>query len=209
MTAHYERKVVLTIEQDGSRSVAVDNDGTELVTATKDASGNVVGISAGGSRVGSFILLHYENDGGFVALPGTAEQVVGSPVLIPANTLKPGDMLRVVCFSDDAGTADAVLRAIRVRMHTTQTITSGVQLTAASTATANNTKFSIEKSIAIVSTTKAISSPAVGAVQGTGALNTAAINTEVDNYIGFTVQNSNTLVNHLIYYASLTLEATQ
>lgn len=183
--------------------------GREGVTATRDASGNVTGLSAGGARVGSVCLLHYENDGGFAALPSSAEQIVGDVVLIPANTLKPGDRISVLCFTEDAGTPDAQLRAIRVKMHTTSTITSGVQLTAASSVSATNTKFSIEKSIAILTNTKAISSPAIGPVQGVASINSATIDCTVDQYIGLTIQNSNTLVNHVVYYANLTLEQVQ
>ena len=47
MTAHYERKMVLTVHDDGTKSLRPEGDDTAVVTATRDASGNVVGLSAG------------------------------------------------------------------------------------------------------------------------------------------------------------------
>lgn len=184
--------------------------GREGVTATRDASGAVVGMRAGDKRVGSVCLLHYENEGGFVALPGSAEQIVGSVVLIPANTLKPGDKLQYVCVSEDAGTADAQIRASRIRIHTTASVLSGQVLTTGAVATANNSKLAIDKAIVIVSNTKAKYVPSVAAgVISTATFSDATIDCTVDQYIGFTVQNNNTLVNHLFYFVSLTLEQAQ
>lgn len=182
-----------------------------VVTPTRDASGNVTGLSAGGARVGSVCLLHYENDGGFIALPESAEQIVGSVVFVPANTFKPGDKLQVVCFSEDAGTASAAGRTLRLRAHTTDSVMSGVAMTTIRVYTGNNSKMAIDKAIGIVSNTKAKSSSPgqPGSIITTAAFADATIDCTVDQYIGFTIQNENTLVNHLIYYANLTLEPAQ
>lgn len=180
------------------------------VTAIKDASGNVVGLGAGGKRVGSVCLLHYENEGGFAALPASAEQIVGGVVLIPANTLKPGDRLRFSIFSEDAGAADAQVRATRVRIHTTPSVLSGQVLVTAAVATATNSKMAIDKTVAIVSNAKAKYVPSVsGGSISTTAFIDATIDCIVDQYIGLTIQNNNTLVNHLVYQASLVLEPVQ
>jgi hypothetical protein len=180
------------------------------VYAIKNGDGTVVGLRAGGKRVGSVCLLHYENVAGFAALPASAEQIVGDVVLIPANTLKPGDLLRYSLFSEDAGTADAQVRSARVRINTTSEVLSGQPLVITAVATATNSKLAIDKTIAIVSDTKVKYFPGVagGSISTTAFIN-ATIDCAVDQYIGLTIQNDNTLVNHLVYQASLTLEAAQ
>ena len=184
--------------------------GSVGVTGTLNSSGEMVGLSAGGKRVGSVCLMHYENEGGFTALPGSAEQIIGDVVLIPANTLKPGDRLRFSLFSEDAGTADAQIRAGRVRIHTTSTVLSGQALVTAAVATATNSKMAIDKTVAIVSNAKAKYIPSVaGGSISTTAFIDATIDCMVDQYIGLTIQNNNTLVNHLVYQASLVLEPVQ
>ena len=183
----------------------------DVVTATRNANGDVVGLSAGGKRVGSVCLLHYENAGGFIALPASGEQIVGSVVLIPANTLKPGDTLRFVCYAEDAGTADAATRSVRVRIHTADSVIPGVVLTSVAISSASNSKFMVDKPAVIISNTasRAIPSGFGSGLITTNAITTSAIDCTVDQYIGLTIQNSNTLVNHLIYFASLTLEQAQ
>lgn len=181
------------------------------VTATRDASGNVVGLSAGNQNVGSIGLLFYANESGFAALPESVEQIMGDVVLIPAGTLQPGDKLQFVTNTTDAGTASAHARTVRVRIHTTPSVLSGQSLVGGTISTATNTKFTVDKTVVIVSNTIArtnSNSVAGGVISATSTLS-IDINCAVDQYIGITIENANTLVNHLVYFASLVLEKTR
>lgn len=205
------KQAQVTSEMEIALQEALKNDEIGDARGIKNASGNVVGLSAGSSRVGSIMLLSYANEAGFAALPGSAEQIISDIILIPANTLKPGDVVRLIANTEDAGTADNQARSIRARIHTTAAVKSGNALLNASSSVANNTKMTLDKTASIVSTTLAIAaaSGAAGGVISTTATRTCAIDCTVDQYVGFTVQNDNTLVNHLIYFMALILEQAQ
>lgn len=183
----------------------------KYVTATRNASGNVTGLSTGGKRVGGVTLVSYANSSGFVALPESAEQIFSDVVLIPANTVKPGDKFQFVCFSEDAGTASAAARAVRAKVHTDPNVLSGALLCNIQIGTATNTKIHVDKVTVVTSTgeVRSTSTASVGGLMSTTAQVTTSIDWTVDQYIGLCVINSNTLVNFLVYHASVVLEAAQ
>lgn len=159
------------------------------------------------SRTGGVTLVSYANSSGFVALPGSAEQLFSDVVRIPAYTLKPGDKFQFVYASEDAGTADAQIRAIRARIHTSASVLAGNVLVNGVASTASNTKCMIDKTALIVSSTKSkYIAGLAGSSISTTAFSDTTIDCTVDQYIGLTIQNANTLVNHLVYHASLVLE---
>lgn len=54
MPAYYERKVLLKVNDDGSETITVegqDHSESPIVTAAKDASGNVVGLGYKGTPI--------------------------------------------------------------------------------------------------------------------------------------------------------------
>lgn len=155
----------------------------------------------------SIPLLSFGNEAGFVAAASSAEQIFSDVVVVPGGVIESGDKLQWVTFSEDAGTADAVARTLRVRVHTGINVMSGGAITSIATAAAANNKVNADKSVAIFA---AGTRAAAGGLAGAAVISNAHATTTVDfstlQYIGFTVQNSNTLVAHNVYYAHLMLE---
>ena len=143
----------------------------KYVTATKDSTGNVVGLSAGGDVLpGSSVIVH-SNYVDINSIADTNEQILEQHTF-PAGSLAVGDIIRLTCKLVKSGTVDTCTR--KLRLGTAGTVADALISAIAQPATTTRTWIDKREFVIIAATTSRQISSGVGA-------GWAAVNTGVDN----------------------------